>query len=281
VVVRVLDPSRVPKGLDQLGMEPDTREALQEAITRPTGIVLLTGPTGSGKTTTLYAALRRVATLEKNVVTVEDPIEYFLDTVNQTQVNPRAGLTFATGLRSILRQDPDVIMVGEIRDRETAEIAIQASMTGHLVFSTLHTNDAASALARLVDMGVEPFLAASAVTGILGQRLVRVVCPGCAEPCAPAPETLARLGADTRIAPGTLRRGRGCPRCRETGYQGRTGIFELLQMNPEIEDLVCGKARASAIRARAAAGGMRTLRRDGLRKAEGGVTTLEEVLRVT
>lgn len=281
VVVRVLDPSRVPMGLDQLGMEPDTQEALEEAIARPTGIVLLTGPTGSGKTTTLYAALRRVATIEKNVMTVEDPIEYFLDTVNQTQVNPRAGLTFATGLRSILRQDPDVIMVGEVRDQETAEMAIRAAMTGHLILSTLHTNDAASALSRLVDMGVEPFLAASAVTGILGQRLVRVVCRACAEPCAPAPETLARLGPDVRIATEGLRRGRGCPRCRETGYQGRMGIFELLRMDPDLEDLVCAKARASAIRARAVAGGMRTLRQDGLLRAERGVTTLEEVLRVT
>ncbi len=220
--------------------------------------------------------------MEKNVMTVEDPIEYFLDVVNQSQVNLRAGLTFASGLRSILRQDPDVIMVGEIRDIETAEVAIRAAMTGHLVFSTLHTNDAAGALTRLVDMGLEPFLVASSVTAVLAQRLARKVCRECDAPYEPPEESLARLGAAAAKLPReALRRGKGCAVCRNTGYQGRIGLFELLRMDPAIEDLVTQKTTASLIRDRAMAAGMRTLRTDGLAKAARGVTTVEEVLKVT
>jgi type II secretory ATPase GspE/PulE/Tfp pilus assembly ATPase PilB-like protein len=280
LVVRVLDRAQVQIDLEEVGLEPDTLTLFKDAIERPTGIVLFTGPTGSGKTTTLYAALRRIASPEKNVMTVEDPIEYFLDVVNQSQVNVRAGLTFASGLRSILRQDPDVIMVGEIRDTETAEMAIRAALTGHLVFSTLHTNDAAGAVMRLIDMGIEPFLPASAVTAVLAQRLVRKVCDACAETCEPAPGTIARLGV--AIPPGaTIRRGRGCRACRDTGFAGRTGIFELLRMTPAIEDLVASKARPQAIAQLAAASGMRRLREDGVRKAARGITTLEEVIKVT
>jgi len=282
VVVRVLDKERMAIGLEQVGLEPDTLSSFEEVIVRPTGIVLITGPTGSGKTTTLYGVLRRIATIEKNVMTIEDPIEYFLDVVNQSQMNLRAGLTFATGLRSILRQDPDVIMVGEIRDLETAEVAIRAAMTGHLVLSTLHTNDAAGALARLVDMGVEPFLVASSVVAVLAQRLARKVCRECAAPYTPPEEALARIGpAAAQLSREALRRGKGCAVCKHTGYQGRTGLFELLRMDSTIEDLMTQKATASLIRDRAVAAGMRTLRSDGLLKAARGATTVEEVLKVT
>ena len=215
----------------------------------------VTGPTGSGKTTTLYSALSTINSVEKNIITVEDPVEYELPLIRQTQVNPKAGLTFATGLRSILRQDPDIVMVGEIRDRETADIAIQASLTGHLVFSTLHTNDAASALTRLIDMGVEPFLISSSVIGIMAQRLVRVICKECG--------------------------GKGCDSCKKTGYKGRTGIFELLRISEDIKKMIMAKASANEIKKKALAEGMRTLRDDGLDKVKRGVTTIEEIIRVT
>jgi len=280
VVMRLLDKSKRPPTLAELGLSDEMRAMFAEIIQKPTGALLVTGPTGSGKSTTLYASLAEISRPEINVITVEDPVEYRLAGLNQVQVNNKAGLTFANALRSILRSDPDVVMVGEIRDAETAKISIEAALTGHFVLSTLHTNDAPSALTRLNEMGVEPFLTGSAVTAVLAQRLVRKVCDACAEACEPAPATIARLGM--ALPPGaTIRRGRGCHACRNTGFAGRTGIFELLQMTPAIEDLVASKARAQAITQLAAASGMRRLREDGVRKAARGITTLEEVIKVT
>ncbi|MFQ5458276.1 MAG: GspE/PulE family protein [Myxococcota bacterium] len=281
VVVRLLDKEQMRIDLESLGMGEETLKTLVAALRQPTGIILLTGPTGSGKTTTLYAALERIPNAERNIMTIEDPIEYYLEPVNQSQVNPKAGLTFATGLRAILRQDPDVIMVGEIRDQETAEIAVRAAMTGHLVFSTLHTNDAASALTRLVDLGLEPYLPASTVTAVLAQRLVRRVCAECTEPAEPAPETRDRLSEAEQSALRGLCRGRGCGGCNETGYSGRTGIFEILEMTSRLQALLSEKASAAALREAAVSGGMATLRQDGLRKAAEGITTIEEVVRVS
>ena len=238
-------------------------------IHRPHGIILVTGPTGSGKSTTLYATLQRVNSAELNIITVEDPIEYQLNGVGQIQVNPKIDLTFANGLRSILRQDPDIIMVGEIRDRETAEIAIQASLTGHLVFSTLHTNDAASAVTRLIDMGVEPFLISSSVLAMMAQRLIRLVCPACREPFEPEAETLGELGvtqADVTQHGGHLFHGRGCEACRHTGYRGRTGIYELMVIDDPVRNLVMQRANANMIKTTAVQRGMRTLLQDGARK---------------
>lgn len=255
LVLRLLDQSAVPLGLPELGMTPETLERWSQVIDRPHGILLVTGPTGSGKTTTLYAALRRIAAAWRKVITIEDPVEYELPGVNQIPVRPRIGLTFASGLRSILRQDPDVILVGEIRDVETAQIAIQAALTGHLVLSTLHTNDAASGITRLIDMGVDPYLIASTVEGILAQRLVRRVCRQCA--------------------------GTGCAQCRGTGYFGRLGLFELLPVTDDMRPLVLARAPSRQIKEKARSQGMQTLREDGLKKAEAGLTTLEEVLRVT
>jgi general secretion pathway protein E len=276
-VLRLLDRVQGVLGLWEVGLEKESEASLEELLMRSNGIILVTGPTGSGKTTTLYAALNRVHTEEKNIITVEDPVEYQLKGIGQIHVNPRIGLTFASGLRSILRQDPDVIMIGEIRDGETAEIAIQASLTGHLVLSTLHTNDAPSAVARLLDMGVEPFLAATSVTGILAQRLVRVICPHCKETYVPS-ETEAAYFAEP---PARLSHGTGCDRCGSTGYQGRTGIFEFFAFDNEIRQMVTEQRSAHAIKSYAVSHGMKTLRADGLQKAAEGVTTLEEVLRVT
>ena len=247
---------------------------------RPHGIVLATGPTGSGKTTTLYAALGlRQRTAEK-IITVEDPVEYQLESVTQVPVNAKAGMTFAGALRSILRQDPDVLMVGEMRDGETAGIAVQAALTGHLVFSSLHTNDAASALTRLVDLKVEPYLIAATLEGVLAQRLVRKICPDCRERYAPDRGAVALL-AQQPVGRVTLERGRGCAACRHTGYHGRTGIFELLVVTDDIKQQLVKTPNASALRDLAEAGGMWTLRRDGWRKVQAGLTTVEEVLRVT
>jgi general secretion pathway protein E len=236
---------------------------------------LVTGPTGSGKTTTLYAALHRVHTGEKNIITIEDPVEYQLKGIGQIHVNPKIGLTFASGLRSILRQDPDVIMVGEIRDFETAEIAIQASLTGHLVLSTLHTNDAASAITRLIDMGVEPFLVASSLVGVLAQRLVRMVCPDCKRSYEPMEEEAKYVSCSA------LYRGRGCDRCNGKGYLGRFGIFELLIIDDDIRQKIAEKSDSQAIKNLAVTKGMKTLRTDGFEKAIQGIATVEEVLRVT
>jgi len=282
LVLRLLDKGNLLLKLSEIGLQPDRLSTLDHLIRLSHGIVLVTGPTGSGKTTTLYAALNTINAPEKNIITIEDPIEYQLRGVGQMQINPKINLTFAAGLRSILRQDPDVIMVGEIRDGETAEIAIHASLTGHLVFSTLHTNDAAGAITRLLDMGIEPFLAASSVVAIVAQRLVRMLCPACRQAYRPAPTELAKLGiVSDRAAAATCYKAGGCPACLTTGYRGRTGIYEILVMDDEVRALILAKADANAIKARAVERGMTTLREDGARKVLDGVTTTEEVLRVT
>jgi len=278
VVIRILDKSNVLLGLTDLGFSDKDLKDFNRVIQRPNGILLVTGPTGSGKTTTLYAALSSINSVERNIITIEDPVEYEIPLIRQTQVNPRAGLTFSNGLRSILRQDPDVIMVGEIRDKETAEIAIQASLTGHLVFSTLHTNDAAGSLTRLLDMGVEPYLIATSVVAILAQRLVRVVCPYCKEKYMPSPEVFRDLNIKEKFE---TWRGKGCARCKNTGFTGRIGIFELLLVTDEIKELVTAKRPANEIKKSALSGGMRTLFDDGMQKIKDGSTTIEEVLRVT
>ncbi|MCU0651881.1 MAG: type II secretion system ATPase GspE [Candidatus Omnitrophica bacterium] len=280
LVIRILDKTTALLSLPDLGFAGNDLKDFDKLIRRPNGIILVTGPTGSGKTTTLYAALSTINTIEKNIITIEDPVEYEIPLVRQTQVNPKAGFTFANGLRSILRQDPDIIMVGEIRDKETAEIAIQASLTGHLVFSTLHTNDAPSALTRLLDMGIEPYLIASSIIGVLAQRLVRVICPKCKAKYAPSKEMLKDLG----LAEGTeLYRGRaeGCMQCRNTGFSGRIGVFEFLAMNSEVKDMVTAKKSANEIQKIAISLGMRTLYEDGIEKVKTGLTTAEEILRVT
>jgi len=276
-VLRILDKRQGMLGLDEVGFDEEQKRVFSGLLSRSNGIVLVTGPTGSGKTTTLYSALGRINSVEKNIITVEDPVEYQLRGIGQMQVNPHIGLTFASGLRSILRQDPDVIMVGEIRDVETAEIAIHASLTGHLVLSTLHTNDAPSAIARLLDMGVEPFLVASSLTGVLAQRLVRVVCGNCRVEYEPDENELSYFDHE----PARLYRGEGCPRCKHTGYYGRTAIFELLVIDDKIRTMISARKDAAAIRDAAVRGGMETLYGAGLRKVAAGTTTLSEVLRVT
>ena len=279
VVMRILDRTQVIMTLEGLNFTADMFDRYRRLITRPYGMILVTGPTGSGKTTTLYASINTIDRKANNLVTIEDPVEYQMMGVNQVQVNPKAGVTFASGLRSILRQDPDIIMVGEIRDRETAEIAIHAALTGHLVFATLHTNDAAGAATRLMDMGIEPFLIASSTIGILAQRLARQVCDRCKKPYQAAPELLKSLG----LAAGdvTFYRGEGCPACKNSGYKGRIGIYELMEMNDELRGLIVAKASSSAIKASAAQKGSKTLRQEGLIRAASGITSVEEVLRVT
>ncbi len=279
IVMRILDRSQIIMTLDGLRFSPEMLEQYRRLIARPYGMILVTGPTGSGKTTTLYASINTIDRKANNIVTVEDPVEYQIMGVNQLQVNPKAGVTFASGLRSILRQDPDIIMVGEIRDRETAEIAIHAALTGHLVFATLHTNDAAGATTRLIDMGIEPFLISSSVIGILAQRLARKICSRCGKPYASTPDLLRSLGVSDRNA--TFFRGEGCPACKNTGYQGRVAVFELMAMNETIRNCIIAKASSSSIRAAAAQSGFKTLRQEGLIKAAAGITTVEEVLRVT
>jgi general secretion pathway protein E len=278
VVLRLLDKEAGRIGLEEIGMADDVRAALERAIARPHGIVLATGPTGSGKTTTLYAAIDHIRTGREKILTVEDPVEYELRGVPQVQVNDRVGLTFAAALRALLRQDPDVMLVGEIRDRETADIATHAALTGHLVLSTLHTNDAATALTRLIDLGIAPYLACSTVEAVLAQRLVRRVCGACVEDTACAP---AELGVLERYGIESIRRGRGCTSCRGTGYRGRTGIYELLVLNDAIRENLQNARSAHDLTALAIEGGMRTLWEDGIRQIAAGVTTPEEVLRVT
>ncbi len=278
LVLRLLDKGVSILGLGEMGMAQDTVEMFERFVGRSNGILLVTGPTGSGKTTTLYAALSRMNSVEKNVITIEDPVEYELGGVGQIQVNPKTDLSFARGLRSVLRHDPDIIMVGEIRDLETVEIAIQASLTGHLVLSTLHTNDAAGAMTRLVDMGVEPFLIASSLVGVLAQRLVRKICPSCREAYRPEGTRLKELGLREDQ---DLWRGTGCEACMDTGYRGRTGIFELLSADEDVRRLLTSGADSVRIREAAVRGGMRTLYADGLDKVTRGLTTLDEVLRVT
>jgi general secretion pathway protein E len=285
-VLRILDRAAVSLDYAALGFSRELLAGIDAQMRQPHGIVLVTGPTGSGKTTTLYTALGSLDAEAAKIFTVEDPIEYQLSAVNQIQVQPRIGLGFATALRSILRQDPDVIMVGEIRDLETAQIAIQASLTGHLVLSTVHTNSAAATVTRLIDMGLESYLLASSVTGILAQRLVRRLCGTCAEPFTPTPEVLARLAADIGVAaldPKRIRmRARvGCAACRNTGFEGRAAIGELLVVAPAVRDIIHARGSDRQIEAAAVAAGMTTLYRDGVGKALAGETTLEEVLRVT
>jgi len=282
VVLRLLDKQAGRLDLTGLGMADTTLAALRDLVRQPHGIILVTGPTGSGKTTTLYAALGQLDAKRANIVTVEDPIEYDLDGVGQTQVNPRIDLTFARALRAILRQDPDVVMIGEIRDLETAQIAVQASLTGHLVLATLHTNDAAGAVVRLVDMGIEPFLVASSLLGVLAQRLVRRLCPACRRAHAPDDAERALLqGANGGNAVTELFSAAGCDACSFTGYQGRTGIFELLLIDDESRRLIHDRASEADLLAHARASGMKGLREDGTRWVRAGDTSLEEVLRVS
>lgn len=282
VVLRLLDKSSVLFGLDEMGLSEGNRERIQRLIRGSHGIILVTGPTGSGKTTTLYAALSEINSSEKNIITIEDPVEYQLGGIGQIQVNTKIDLTFANGLRSIVRQDPDVILVGEVRDSETAEISIHAALTGHLVFSTLHTNDAAGAITRLIDMGIEPFLVSSAMNAILAQRLIRVICPKCREPYRPELPSLKEIGIEPELlGDRSLYRGKGCPECFQTGYRGRSGIFELLIMSEEIRNLTLKSSDSNALKRTALQEGMVSLRTDGIARVLDGLTTVEEVLRVT
>ncbi len=281
IVMRILDKSSVMIGLDKLGLYPETQETLLDLCQQPNGMFLICGPTGSGKTTTLYSVLNMVSTVEKNVMTVEDPVEYQLPGLSQVHVNRKAGLTFANALRAFLRQDPDVIMVGETRDLETAEIAVQASLTGHLVLTTIHTNDAPSTATRLADMGVEPFLISASMIGALAQRLARKICPNCKDEYVPQRELLLRLGFDPKLQPDVkFYKGRGCDTCRQTGYKGRIGIYELMRINEELSEMIVRRAPVSELKEAARANGMHTLQEDGFRKAKDGLTTIEEVMRV-
>lgn len=281
IVLRLLDVSSALLGLNQLGFSREVLEKYQKLILRTHGIILVTGPTGCGKTTTLYASLDKINTPEKNIITIEDPVEYKLRGIRQIQVNLKVDLTFANGLRSILRQDPNVVMVGEIRDFQTAEIAIQAALTGHLVFSTLHTNDAATAVTRLIDMGMEPFLLSSSIIGVLAQRLVRTICQDCKEAYAPTEEELSDIGLSQERTEIKFYRGKGCANCMDTGYQGRIGIFELMIPNESICNLIIQKTPTEEIRKKAIASGMVALKEDGVQKIRQGLTSVEEVLRMT
>lgn len=281
IVLRVLDRGSLNKTLADLGMQTDMQATMDQLIRQPHGLLLVTGPTGAGKTTTLYACLAKLNRPEVKVITTEDPVEYDIDRLVQVAVNPKIDLDFAACLRAILRHDPDIVMVGEIRDAETAQVAFQASLTGHIVFSTLHTNDAPGAVTRLLDMGLEPFLITSTVTGVLAQRLVRQLCPGCKAPDEATPETLQALsmGADQPAQP--LMKAVGCEACQGIGYKGRIGLFELLVLNDEIRSMILGRVGVSDIRTKARSLGMNTLREDGVAKVLAGVTTVEEVLRET
>ncbi|MCH9625195.1 MAG: Type II secretion system protein E [Chlamydiales bacterium] len=282
IVMRILDKGNVVVGLDKLGMLPSTADAFSRLLSLSEGIVLVTGPTGSGKTTSLYSALCEIYNDETNIMTIEDPVEYKLKGVAQIAVHPKIGLSFAQGLRHILRQDPDVVMIGEIRDTETAEIAIQASLTGHLVFSTLHTNDAPSAIPRLIDMGVEPYLLSSTVAGILAQRLVRQICPNCRKSYTPNKEELEELNLKKEQLDGdVLYCGKGCPECYGSGYKGRHGIYELLVVNQKLQSHIAKNTDVTALRKQALASGMISLREHGAHLVKSGITTVAEVLRVT
>jgi len=281
VVMRLLPRSQEMLNLERIGFGEEQLRVMNRLIGRPNGIILVTGPTGSGKTTTLYGALSRINATDKNIITIEDPVEIQLKGVGQIEVNPKVGLTFANGLRSILRQDPNVILIGEIRDVETAEIAIQASLTGHLVFSTLHTNDAPSAITRLVDMGVEPFLVGSSLVAVLAQRLVRVLCKECREPYSASREELAEIGVNGPERPIQLFHAKGCAACNYTGYRGRLGIFELMLIDDDIRALVSRNVDSKTIKHKAIEKGMHPLRADGARKVLKGITSVAEVLRAT
>jgi type IV pilus assembly protein PilB len=274
-VLRLLDKSTSLYGIDKLGLLHDDSEKLKNVLKRPYGFILSTGPTGSGKSTSLYAILNYINSPEKNIITIEDPVEYTVEGLTQAQVNPKAGLTFDTGLRSMLRQDPDIIMIGEIRDTETATIAIHSALTGHVVLSTLHTNDAPSALTRMIEMGIEPFLVASSVSCVIGQRLIRRICPECKESYYPPPSIHKSFNINENVL---LYRGKGCPSCQYKGYRGRVGVFEILVLDDELRELVVNKSSSDVIRKKGIEKGMRLLRDDAIMKALFGVTTLEEAL---
>ncbi|MGH7828750.1 MAG: GspE/PulE family protein, partial [Candidatus Binatia bacterium] len=280
IVMRVLDKERVILGLEKLGFSPAALAIFKKSVQRPNGIILVTGPTGSGKTTTLYSTLAFVSSVQKNIVTLEDPVEYEIPNINQSQINLKAGLTFASGLRSVLRQDPDIILVGEMRDAETVDVAIRAALTGHLVFSTLHTNDAVGAIARLLDMGVNPSLMASTFVAILAQRLVRKICTHCKEEIVPEGSLLELAGLSQRAQNLKLYHGKGCVRCFQTGYRGRIGISEILPISPAIVRMISQRSPAQAIQQKAREEGMKTMMEDGIDKAAQGITTLDEVIRV-
>lgn len=281
VVMRLLDRTSAMLGLPQLGFLPNVLEKIDSLIKQPYGMILITGPTGSGKSTTLYAALSRINSRDKNIITVEDPVEYRMKGVNQAQVNVKAGFTFALGLRSILRQDPDVIMVGEIRDKETAEISIHSALTGHLVFSTLHTNDAPGAITRLVDMGIQPFMVSASLIGVMAQRLVRMICPNCRRPYKMPEEIRKRLGLQMVKKELLLFEGKGCRACKASGYRGRCSINELMVVNEKIKNMIQQEKPEYDLREQARRDGMLLLQEDGIKKVLEGVTTLEEIFRVT
>src|SRR5215212_219260 len=285
VVMRLLDKSKKPPTLQELGLSEEMRDRLAQIVSKPTGALLVTGPTGSGKSTTLFACLNLINRPEINIITVEDPVEYRLSGVNQVQINAKAGLTFATALRSILRSDPDVVMVGEIRDGETAKISIEAALTGHLVLSTLHTNDAPQALTRLGEMGVEPFLVGAAVSAVLAQRLARKLCTHCCEMYTPNTDELLRARLSPEVAAASdgmvFYRKKGCPRCNQTGYKGRIGVYQLLTMSEQLESLAITNASREEIERAAIGEGMRTLWDDGLAKVAAGLTSIEELARVS
>ncbi len=281
-VLRLLDRSSVLIGLNSIGLSEEKLHLLKQLIKRTSGIILVTGPTGSGKTTTLYSVLSTLNSSELNILTIEDPVEYQIKGIGQIQVNPKIDLTFANGLRSILRQDPDVVLVGEIRDKETAEIAVQASLTGHLVFSTLHTNDAAGGITRLVDIGVEPFLVSSSVVAIIAQRLVRTICPDCKTAYKPDNDELLEIGIKAaQLQDGIIYKGEGCNNCVNTGYRGRTGIYEIMLVDEELRSMITKGIDSSTIKREAIKKGMTTLKQDGARKVIEGTTSIQEVLRVT
>lgn len=282
VVMRLLEKNERILSLEELGLSPEDFTLMRELVSVSHGMILITGPTGSGKTTSLYAVLQEISSPDKNLLTIEDPVEYELEGVGQIQVNPKIGLSFADGLRSIVRQDPDVILIGEIRDTETAAIAVQSSLTGHLVFSTLHTNDAPSAVTRLFDMRIEPFLLASVLRAVVAQRLVRLLCPECKQPYSPVESELSELGPlETSYHGQPFYRAAGCASCMDTGYRGRVAIYELLPINEDIRRLIAEKTDADRLRAKAVQTGMRTLRQDGFHKVLAGLTTMAEVSRVT
>jgi len=280
IVMRILDKARLILGLEQLGFTQSALANFKRSVQRPNGIILVTGPTGSGKTTTLYSSLAFVNTIEKNTMTLEDPVEYEIANISQSQINPKAGLTFASGLRAIMRQDPDIILVGEMRDAETVDVAIRAALTGHLVFSTLHTNDAVGAIPRLLDMGVDPSLMASSFLAVVGQRLARKICPNCKEVAIPDNSLLQLVGLDRERKEHTFYHGKGCSRCFHTGYRGRIGLFEILEISKAIAEMISQRSSSQAILQKAREEGMTTMMEDGVQKAILGVTTLGEVIRV-
>jgi general secretion pathway protein E len=281
LVLRLLPDSQELLDLSKVGFNDSQLGVLERIVKRPNGIFLVTGPTGSGKTTTLHAALATINDSDKNIITIEDPVEIQQPGIGQIEVNPKIGLTFANGLRSILRQDPNVVLVGEIRDLETAEIAIQASLTGHLVLSTLHTNDASSAITRLVDMGIEPFLVGSSLVAVLAQRLVRILCPECRSPYQPGEEELREIGVKPSTRPRQIFKAEGCAACKYTGYRGRMGIFEMMLVDDDVRSMVSRSIDAKTIKKTAVSKGMGTLRHDGARKVLAGITSIAEVLRAT